>query len=417
MSLSFAQKLDNYARLAVQVGVGLQPGQRLLLLAPLECAAFARRVVEAAYTAGALLVDLLYVDDEVQLARYRLAPEASFAEVSTWSADALIKGSARGDAVLRISGSDPDLLQGQDPQRVAQVQRGLQAYSEPFARRISAKEINWCICAAPVAAWARRLYPELAAPAAIDALWEEIFRICRADQANPVAAWQAHAEALRARRAQLDARQYRALRYRGPGTALELGLPANHRWLGGLSHTPQGLPFIANLPTEEVFTLPHREQAEGWVAASMPLAYAGTLIEGIRLRFAGGQVVEARAEREETVLHKLLETDAGARRLGEVALVPQSSPVARSGKLFLNTLYDENAASHLAVGRAYRVCLEGGAAMDDAAFAAAGGNDSLTHVDFMIGSSELEVDGLRADGGVEPLMRGGEWTQSANPRS
>ncbi|MBM4118281.1 aminopeptidase [bacterium] len=417
MSLSFAQKLDNYARLAVQVGVGLQPGQRLLLLAPLECAAFARRVVEAAYTAGALLVDLLYVDDEVQLARYRLAPEASFAEVSTWSADALIKGSARGDAVLRISGSDPDLLKGQDPQRVAQVQRGLQAYSEPFARRISAKEINWCICAAPVAAWARRLYPELAAPAAIDALWEEIFRICRADQANPVAAWQAHAEALRARRAQLDARQYRALRYRGPGTALELGLPANHRWLGGLSHTPQGLPFIANLPTEEVFTLPHREQAEGWVAASMPLAYAGTLIEGIRLRFAGGQVVEARAEREETVLHKLLETDAGARRLGEVALVPQSSPVARSGKLFLNTLYDENAASHLAVGRAYRVCLEGGAAMDDAAFAAAGGNDSLTHVDFMIGSSELEVDGLRADGGVEPLMRGGEWTQSANPRS
>lgn len=417
MSLSFEQKLDNYARLAVQVGVGLAPGQRLVLLAPVECRDFARRVVEAAYAAGALLVDLLYVDDAVQLARYRLAPEASFAEISTWSADALIKGSARGDAVLRISGSDPDLLRDQDPQRVAQVQRGLQAYSEPFARRISAKEINWSICAAPVPAWARRLYPELSEDAAVAALWAEIFRICRADQPDPVAAWNAHAAALLARREQLDAKQYRALRYRGPGTALELGLPANHRWLGGLSHTPQGLPFIANLPTEEVFTLPHREQAEGWVAASLPLAYAGTLIEGIRLRFAGGEVVEAHATGGEAVLRRLLETDAGARRLGEVALVPQSSPVARSGKLFLSTLYDENAASHLAVGRAYRVCLEGGATMADADFTAAGGNDSLTHVDFMIGSSELEVDGLRADGGVEPLMRGGEWTQSANARA
>jgi aminopeptidase len=228
-----------------------------------------------------------------------------------------------------------------------------------------------------------------------------------------VAAWGEHAAALRCRREALDAKQYRALRYRGPSTDFELGLPENHRWLGGLSHDPRGRAFIANLPTEEVFSLPHRERAEGWVAASMPLAYAGSLIEGIRLRFARGRVVEAKATRGESVLAKLLDTDEGARHLGEVALVPQSSPVAQSGLLFLNTLYDENAASHLAVGRAYRVCLADGAAMDDAAFAAAGGNNSLTHVDFMIGSRELDVDGLRADGGVEPLMRGGEWAQSA----
>ncbi len=412
MSLSFEQKLDNYAELAIKVGVGLAPGQRLLLLAPVGCSGFARRVVAAAYRAGSPLVDLLYVDDETLLARYRHAPADSFAaEVSTWSADALIKGSARGDAVLRISGSDPDLLKGQDPQRVAQVQRNLQVYSEPFSRRISAKEINWSICAAPVPAWAARVFPELAPEAAMAALWETIFRICRADRPDPVAAWQEHTTALLGRRALLDAKQYRALRYRGPGTDLELGLPADHRWLGGLSHDPQGRAFVANLPTEEVFTLPHRERAEGWVAASMPLAYAGNLIEGIRLRFAAGRVVEAAAARGEAVLHKLLDTDEGARRLGEVALVPQSSPIAQSGLLFLNTLYDENAASHLAVGRAYRVCLEGGATMDDAAFLAAGGNDSLTHVDFMIGSAELEVDGLLADGGVEPLMRGGEWAQ------
>lgn len=413
MSLSFEQKLDNYAELAIRVGVGLVPGQRLVLLAPVECSAFARRVVAAAYRAGAPLVDLLYIDDEAMLARYRFAPADSFGEVSTWSADALIKGTARGDAVLRISGSDPDLLKGQDPQRVAQVQRNAQVYSEPFSRRISAKEINWSICAAPVAAWAARVFPKLAPAAAVAELWETIFRICRADRPDPVAAWQEHTAALMRRRELLDVKQYRALRYRGPGTELELGLPANHRWLGGLSHDPQGRAFVANLPTEEVFTLPHRERAEGWVAASLPLAYAGNLIEGIRLRFAGGRVVEAAAAQGEAVLHKLLETDEGARRLGEVALVPQSSPIAQSGLLFLNTLYDENAASHLAVGRAYRVCLEGGAGMDDAAFQAAGGNDSLTHVDFMIGSAALEVDGLRADGGVEPLMRGGEWTQPA----
>ena len=409
MSPDFERKLDNYARLAVEVGVGLAPGQRLLLRAPVECADLARRITVAAYRAGALLVDVLFDDEANTLSRFQHAPEASFDEISTWSADALIKASERGDAILRVHGSNPDLLAGQNGGHIARVQKNLQRYSEPFSRRISAKEVNWSIVAAPVLPWARRVFPELAPEAAMDALWEEIFRICRADRDDPVAAWREHTAALKRRRSHLDGKQYRALRYRGPGTDLELGLPEGHCWMGGVSHDRGGHAFVANMPTEEVFSLPHRERAQGTVAASMPLAYAGSLIEGIRLRFEGGRVVEAHADKGEAALTSLLDTDEGARRLGEVALVPQSSPIAQAGRLYYTTLYDENAASHLAVGRAYRVCLTGGVDMDDADFRAAGGNDSLAHVDFMIGSGQMDVDGVLADGGVEAVMRGGEW--------
>ncbi len=409
MSRSFDTMLDSYAELAVTVGVGLKPGQRLLIRASIECADLTRRVVHQAYRAGALLVDVLYDDEQLALTRYEQAPADSFDEVSTWAADALIKGSERGDAILSIRASDPDLLKEQDPERVAKVQKNASIYGLPLSRRISSKAVNWSIVAAPSVAWASKVFPDLGEEEAVAALWESIFRICRVDRDDPVGAWQTHIAALKQRREALDAKQYRSLRYRAPGTDLELGLPDDHRWMGGESRSKTDTLFVANIPTEEVFTLPHRDRADGLVSSSKPLSYAGTLIEEFSLRFEAGRVVEVKAAKGEAALRKLIETDEGASRLGEVALVPHGSPISRSGLLFFNTLYDENASSHLAVGRAYRICLEGGAEMSDEGFLAAGGNDSLAHVDFMIGSELMDVDGVLEDGQVEPVMRNGEW--------
>ncbi len=409
MNRSFDTMLDSYAELAVKVGVGLKPGQRLLVRASIECIDLTRRVVAQAYRAGALLVDVLYDDEQVALSRYERAPEASFDEVSTWAADAMIKGTERGDAILSIRASDPGLLKDQDPEHVAMVQKNSSIYAMPVSRRISNKEVNWSIIAAPSVAWATKVFPDLDGDAAVAALWESIFRICRVDQDDPIGAWQTHIAALKLRREALDAKQYRSLRYRAPGTELELGLPDDHRWMGGESRSKTDTLFVANMPTEEVFTLPHRDRADGLVSSSKPLSYAGTLIEEFSLRFEAGRVVEVKAGKGEATLRKLVETDEGAGRLGEVALVPHGSPISQSGLLFLNTLYDENASSHLAVGRAYRICLEGGAEMSDENFLAAGGNDSLVHVDFMIGSELMDVDGVLDDGRVEPVMRKGEW--------
>jgi aminopeptidase len=293
------------------------------------------------------------------------------------------------------------------------VQKQVQIYLKPFSKRISGKEINWSIIAAPVPAWARKVFPDQGEDEAVASLWEAIFRICRADRPDPVAAWNEHLDTLKRRRAYLNGKRYARLHYRAPGTDLTLGMPEGQVWLGGTSHTPGDVAFVANMPTEEVFSAPHRLEAEGTVAATKPLSYAGSLIDGFRLRFEGGKVVEASAEKSEQVLKHLLNTDEGATRLGEVALVPHSSPISASGLLFYNTLYDENASCHLALGRAYTICIEGGEKLSEEDFQAAGGNDSLTHVDFMIGSDAMDIDGITVAGDAEPIMRAGEWAFEA----
>ena len=409
MSLSFEQKLDRYAELAIKVGVGLQPGQRLMLRAPVEAAPLARLVVDKAYQAGAKVVEMLWTDDAVTLSRYLHADPATFDEIPTSAADALLKGGERGDAVLSIRASDPDLLGGQDPDLVAKEQMMGMRYLQPFSRRIISKELNWSLLSAPLPAWAKKVFPGESEDAAMEKLWDAIFRICRVDQPDPVAAWREHLDKLARWRAYLDAKQYTEYRYRAPGTDLVLGMPENHVWLGGVSHSAAGRDFVANMPTEEVFSAPHREKAEGVVRATMPLSYSGTLIEDFELRFEAGRVVDIKARRGEATLRRLIETDEGASRLGEIALVPHSSQISASGLLFYNTLYDENASCHLAVGKAYRPAIEGGTKMSDDDFLAAGGNDSLTHVDFMIGSGEMDIDGVTPGGEVEAVMRKGEW--------
>ena len=403
-------RLASYADLAIQVGLNLQPGQRLVVSAPIEAAPFVRLVAESAYKLGARYVDVVWGDDALRLLRFQHAPRDSFEEFPTWRADGMLSCAKRGDAFLSVHATDPQLLEDQDPELISTAQRIEQIHRRPYLEYITRDKVNWCVVSLPIPSWANRVFPDLPEANRLTALQDAIYAACRIDLADPVAAWRAHAAQLQTRCDLLNKARYSALRITGAGTDLTIGLPGCHLWLGGGAVTENGVTFVPNMPTEEVFTVPHREGVEGTVSCSKPLNYGGTLIEDFSLTFEKGRAVSCRAAAGEKVLKSLIETDDGAARLGEVALVPHSSPISRTGLLFYNTLFDENAASHVALGRCYQGCLEGGDTMSDEEVATQGGNDSMVHVDFMIGSEETSVDGLTADGGSEPVMRAGEWT-------
>jgi aminopeptidase len=416
MLTDFDRLLRAYAELTVKVGLNLQPKQRLLIIGPvanggcsLEAAPLVRQITAAAYDAGAQLVETLWGDEALLGARLQHAPRDSFNEFSSWLPNALVGHVEGGNAVLSIYANDPDQLKGYQPDLVAAVQQSTARAVRPFREHISRNQTNWGVVAAAAESWAARVYPNLPAQQRMDALWEAIARLCRLDRPDPIAAWETHLAELAARTDHLNSKQYTALRYTGPGTSLTIGLPDGHLWVGGRSASASGIRFAPNLPTEEVFTMPHKDRVDGTVRSTKPLSYGGTLIEGFSLTFAGGRVVEVQAEKGEDVLKRLVKMDAGAARLGELALVPHNSPVAQTGLLFYNTLFDENAASHVALGAAYKFTLRGGETMSDEVFEQAGGNRSATHVDFMIGSPELDVDGVLAGGTSEPLMRRGDW--------
>ena len=416
MTADLEQRLQIYGELAVKVGLNLQPGQRLLVIGPLasggaslEAAPLVRYIAASAYQAGARLVETIWGDEALQLARFRHAPRDSFREFSAWLPKALVEHVESGGAVLSVYANDPDLLKDQAPELVGAVQQATSRSVRPFREHISRNQTNWAVIAAAGSGWAQRVFPHLPPEHQVSRLWDAIGRLCRLDRPDPVSAWQSHLETLAARSDYLNRKQYTALKYTGPGTDLTIGLPTGHVWVSGRTVSRSGVPFTANLPTEEVFTMPHKDRVDGAVRSSKPLSYGGTLIEGFSLLFSQGRVVSLTAERGEAVLRQLVETDPGAGRLGEVALVPHSSPVSQSGLLFYNTLFDENAASHVALGSSYKFTLNGGDAMGDEEFERAGGNQSATHVDFMIGSADLDVDGVLRDGTSEPIMRRGEW--------
>ena len=413
MSTDHERRLELYGELAVRVGVNLRAGQRLLITGPLasggaslEAAPLVRQIAASAYRAGAPLVETLWGDEALQLIRFKHAPRESFSEFSAWLPRALVEHVEAGHAVMSIYANDPDQLKDEDPALIGQVQQAVSRGVRAFREHISRNHTNWTVIAAAGSGWAARVFPGLPPAQQVSSLWEAIGRLCRLDQPDPIAAWQTHLEALAARRDLLNAKQFAALRYTGPGTSLTIGLPDGHAWVSGRSVSSSGISFAPNIPTEEVFTMPHKDRVDGTVRSSKPLSYGGTLI---CLTFAEGRVVDVKAERGESVLRQLVGTDAGAARLGEVALVPHNSPVAQSGLLFYNTLFDENAASHVALGSAYKFTLGGGETMSNEEFERAGGNQSAVHVDFMIGSAALDVDGVSKDGTAEPLMRRGDW--------
>jgi aminopeptidase len=416
MSADPDKRLQSYGELAVKVGLNLRAGQRLLVIGPLasggaslEAAPFIRHIVASGYKAGASLVEVIWGDDALQLVRFQHAPRNSFGEFSNWLPKALFEHAEAGHAVLSVYANDPDQLKDQPIELVGAVQQAVSRGVRPFRELISRNQTNWTVVAAAGAGWAARVFPQLPREQQVPRLWDAIGTLCRLDRPDPVAAWEEHLKALALRRDYLNAKRYSALKYVGPGTELTIGLPEGHLWVSGRSESRSGIAFAPNLPTEEVFTMPRADRVDGVVRSTKPLSYGGTVIENFELRFAGGRVVGVAAERGQAVLQQLLDTDPGAARLGELALVPHSSPVAQSGLLFYNTLFDENAASHVALGSAYKFTLSAGETMDDDAFERAGGNRSAVHVDFMIGSAELNIDGVLATGGAEPLMRRGEW--------
>jgi aminopeptidase len=314
-----------------------------------------------------------------------------------------------GDALLSIYANNPDALSGLDSERIGDMQKShLQNYEE-IGIQVSRNAINWCVVASAAPAWAKKIFPDMAEDEAQAKLWQAIFETTRATEPDPVAAWQEHIKNLRKRADYLQARKYDSLHYQSENTDFTLGLPRGHKWISAQSLAENGVVFTANMPTEEVFTLPDRHRAEGTVAATFPLSYGGSLIEDFSVTFENGRIVKVQAKKNEAILQKLVNTDEGSTRLGEVALVPASSPIARRGHLFYNTLFDENASCHIAIGRAYRFTLIGGEELNDEEFNAAGGNTSLNHVDFMIGSPQMDIDGITENGAVEPIMRKGEW--------
>ncbi|TRL38293.1 aminopeptidase [Rhizobium straminoryzae] len=402
-------KLDKLAEVAVKVGLQLKANQDLVITAPIAALPLVREITKHAYMAGAGLVSTFYSDEETTLARYRHAPDASFDRAANWLYDGMAKAYEGGAARLAISGDNPMMLANEDPQKVARANKANSIAYKPALEKISNFDINWHICSYPNPSWARQVFPDLPEEEAVHKLAEAIFSASRINTPDPIAAWAEHNANLKKRSSWLNSERFAALHFSGPGTDLTVGLADGHEWHGGASTAKNGITCNPNIPTEEVFTTPHALNVEGTVSSTKPLSHQGTLIDNIQVRFEAGRIVEAKASKGEAVLNKVLDTDEGARRLGEVALVPHSSPISASGILFYNTLFDENASCHIALGQCYSKCFLNGASLSQDQIRAQGGNSSLIHIDWMIGSGQVDIDGIRADGSRVPVMRQGEW--------
>lgn len=411
---TFEEKLAKYADVIVRVGLNIQPGQKLFMGGglrgiDLEAAPLARAIARSAYQAGASMVDVKWADDEITRLRIEFAPEESLTDVPQHAINEAVEHLKEGNAILTIRGKNPDALAGLDPTRVKTVIQSGSKASKPMMEYITSNAVNWLVIAAPTRAWVQKVFPDMAPDEAIDAMWDTIFKICRIDQPDPVAAWKQHSDNLNARTEALNARRYDALHFKNAETDITVGLPEGHLWRGGGLSSQGGIDFVPNIPTEEVFSMPHRERVNGTVTSSKPLSYGGKLIDKFTLKVENGRVVDYSAVNNQDTLQGLLETDDNAAFFGEIALVSKQSPIAQVNRLFFDTLYDENAASHLALGQAYRMTMQDGTSMDDDAFATAGGNNSLVHVDFMFGTPDMNVDGIKADGTRDPVMRDGDW--------
>jgi aminopeptidase len=407
-----AEKLDKLAQVAIKVGLQLQPGQDLVLTAPMAALPLVRRIAVHAYKAGAGIVTPIFSDEELTLARYRNASDESFDRAPGWLYEGMAKAFGNNAARLAIAGDNPMLLANEDPAKVSRANRANSMAYKPALEKITGFDTNWNIVSYPSTNWAKQVFPDDTEEDAVRKLADAIFAASRVDVADPIAAWQAHNASLKARWTWLNSKSFQALHFIGPGTDLTVGLADDHRWKGGASEAKNGITCNPNIPTEEVFTTPHAQRVDGHVSSTKPLAHNGTLIEGIQVTFKDGRIVDAKATRGGEVLNKVIDTDEGARRLGEVALVPHSSPISASGLLFFNTLFDENAACHIALGQCYADCFVDGKSLTPEQIAEKGGNRSLIHIDWMIGSAQIDIDGIGKDGSRQPVMRQGEWAQA-----
>jgi len=403
------QKLDRLAEVAVKVGLNLQKGQDLVLTSPLAALPLVRRIAHHAYKAGAGVVTPIFSDEEMTLGRFKDAHEKSFDKAASWLYEGMARAYANGAARLAIAGDNPSLLANEDPAKVSRVNKATSLAYQPALEKIAGFDINWNIVSYPNPSWAAVVFPDLPIIEATKKLADAIFAASRVDKPDAIGAWKDHNANLKKHAKWLNDQRFSALHYSGPGTDLTIGLADGHEWQGGASKAKNGVICNPNIPTEEVFTTPHAHRVEGYVSSTKPLSYQGTLIDKIKVRFEKGRIVEAHASKGEKVLQQILDTDKGARHLGEVALVPNSSPISASGLLFYNTLFDENAACHIALGQCYSKCFLRGAALSKEQIEKQGGNKSLIHIDWMIGSGEIDIDGITADEKKVPVFRKGEW--------
>ena len=402
-------KIDKLANLAVKRGVGLQKGQNLLITAPIESLPLVRKIAEHAYKEGASIVTPLFTDSDITLSRFKYAPDESFDSATDWLFNGMGEAFDNNTARMAIAGDDPMLLSQMDPDKVSRANKAMAKAYKPARERITEFKINWNIVSWPGSAWASRVFPDLPIEEAIVKLADAIFDASRASVEDPIQAWDDHNEKLRIKTNWLNDKNFAALQYNGPNTNLRVGLADEHEWMGGASKAQNGIICNPNIPSEEVFTTPHAYKVDGTVSSTKPLSYQGTLIDNIKVTFKDGKIIEAHASKGEEVLQKVLKSDEGASRIGEVALVPHSSPISQSGIIFYNTLFDENAASHIALGQCYSKCFKGDLDLSKEEISKRGGNSSMIHIDWMIGSNEIDVDGIDHEGNSIPVFRKGEW--------
>lgn len=406
---NFSEKLKKYAELIVKVGVNVQKGQPVILYISVTQQELAHLIVEEAYGAGASKVMIEWKDTFSEREFLKHASEERLENVPEYIVKKGNYIAGKKAARISVMSADPGAYSGIDQKRIAKNQAAMGKALRQVRKATQNNDLSWTVVSAADQAWAEKVFPEKKGQAAIDALWEEIFKTTRIDKADPVKAWHEHDQKLHEKSDWLNEQQFSALHYVSPVTDITIGLPENHVWEGAGSFTPEGTEFMANMPTEEVFTAPDCRRIDGYVTSTKPLSYAGNILEDMRFTFKDGKVVEATAKKGQEVLEHLLETDAGAKSLGEVSLVPDPSPISQSGIIFFNTLFDENASDHLALGASYPFNVAGGTKMSDEELLDHGMNVSQTHVDFMVGSADMDIDGIKKDGTIVPVFRNGDW--------
>ena len=407
--MNLEKNLEKYAELAVKVGVNIQPGQTLLVRTPIECAPFVRKVVKKAYDLGAKEVHIEWSDEECSLIKYLNAPEETFNEFPKWISDQYVDIAKNGGAFLTIYAQNPDLLKDVDPKRVANAQKASAKALQEWRSYTLSDKSKWSIVSVPTVSWSKKVFPGVSEEEAVEKMWEAIFKCTRVDQEDPIEAWNKHNKDLKTRMNFLNDSKFKKLYFKSSKTDITMELQEGHIWASGASKDPNGIDFNPNIPTEEVFTLPHKFGVNGIVASTKPLVYGGNVINNFTLTFKDGKIVDFTAEEGYETLSNLISTDEGSHYLGEVALVPFKSPISDTNIVFYNTLYDENASCHFAIGTAYKSCIENGVNIPEEELDKYGINFSMTHVDFMIGSSDMDIVGETANGEKVQIFKDGNW--------
>ena len=408
--MDISKMLDKYAKLAVKKGVNLQKNQVLLVNSPVECADFARAITKSAYEEGAKEVIVHYSDQNIQRLKLEHASIETLNNTPNWISESYNTYVREGCCVISISASDPDAYKNIPTEKISAFQKSRKLALKEYYDNAMSNKIRWSVVSVPTEAWALKVFKDSNPKEAVEKLWNVIFDVVRLNNDDPIKAWDEHNKNLDKKLEFLNKHKLKKLHYKNShGTDLIIELPEDHIWLGGAEKCNSGIYFNANLPTEEVFTLPKKDGVNGTVTSSKPLSYGGNLINNFSLTFKDGKVIDYKAEEGYDALKELLDSDEGSKYLGEVALVPYDSPISNSNIIFYNTLFDENAACHLAFGKAYPTCIVNGDTLTSEELKAKGANNSIVHEDFMIGTKDLDITGYTSDNTEVKIFSNGNW--------